>query len=97
MSALTKQQAQHLYREFSKASLNPQIQKALKDWKDLHLVSKVAKNSSEEEFVTFVIEHEVPALKLTPKEMEAIKGGGLIKDIVNAYNSIKNILKGPQY
>lgn len=97
MSALTKQQAQQLYREFSKSTLNPQIQKALKDWKDLSLASKVAKNTTEEEFITFIVEHEVPALKLTPKEMEVIKGGGFIRDLINTYNSIKNILKGPQY
>jgi len=39
------------------------------------LAAKVAQNCDENEFVTALLEGELPVLKLTPAEMEVSKGG----------------------
>jgi hypothetical protein len=39
------------------------------------VMSKVAKASSPEEFELFVVNNEIPTVKLTHKEMEMLKGG----------------------
>ena len=41
-------------------------------------MKKVANHSSIEEFQNFVSDREIPAIKLTNKEMNAIKGGWFI-------------------
>jgi len=53
------------------------------------VLDKVAKNCSFEEFYDFVERSEIPAVKLTPSEMEAIKGG-----CFSPGPSLINIIKG---
>ncbi len=45
------------------------------DLQGIKIMEKIAKNASFDEFVTFVTDKEVPAIKLTSAEMEFIKGG----------------------
>jgi hypothetical protein len=39
------------------------------------LLKKVASSGTLEDFVTYIESRELPAVKLTPSEMEAVKGG----------------------
>jgi hypothetical protein len=51
---------------------------------NLSLVSKIAKQTSKEEFVD-AMNGEMPALRLTPPEMELLKGGIIVDpDLTNS-------------
>lgn len=44
--------------------------------KKIEVASKIAKNCTEEEFLESISTDQLPAVKLSPDEMELIKGGG---------------------
>lgn len=59
--------------EWAKSNNSPFTGNVLKD--NFQLLHKLARNSTVAQFTDFVIEGEMPATKLTAKEMESIKGG----------------------
>jgi hypothetical protein len=56
----------------------------------LGVIDKVAKKGSFEDFVTFIETKEIPTLKLSRAEMEALKGGSF----PSPWSIVKLVLKG---
>jgi len=56
----------------------------------LGVMAKVAKNGNFEDFVSFVETKEIPALKLSSAEMEALKGGSF----PSPWSIVKLVIKG---
>lgn len=62
----------------------------LETMSSLKLLGRIAHQCSETDFYDFVIENDLPPLKLTAQEMEMIKGGGWLKHMKRAFTFIKN-------
>jgi hypothetical protein len=71
-----KEQCEKLYDAVKSGKID--AEKIMHDLEaNLALVSKIAKQTSKEEFVD-AMNGEMPALRLTPQEMEALKAGNKI-------------------
>jgi hypothetical protein len=75
---LTGEQAAQLYN-----GLRSKVDLSVINWGEqkgmnkvqFETIHKVANSSTQEEFTDFIINNQVPAIKLSAKEMEMIKGG----------------------
>jgi hypothetical protein len=66
-SKLTKQEISKIYQNLRQTSL--------KDWTSTALLARMAHETNEETFTTCVENGETPVMKLSPQEMELIRGG----------------------
>lgn len=56
----------------------------------MKLLTKIAKNSSEKEFLRFIECRELPAIKLTREELDLIAAGGIVYDFFyNVFSGVK--------
>lgn len=93
--------SQELFHSFHDPKRRPQVLEVMQ--KNLSpagfsLAEKVLSSATEEQWKEFCTHHEVPAVKLSAKEMEVLKGGFWkeVKMLIDAYNAIKDMFGGPQ-
>lgn len=71
----SREECLQIYNALRSANFPPD---KLKGQKGASLVTKVAKATTEEEFVDFAQNNVLPAIKLSPEEQEMLRGGFLI-------------------
>ena len=61
---------------------------------NMPILKKVASNCTLEEFKSFIVSHELPAIKLSHREMQVISGGvGFWDYCVGLYEGVKRVFK----